>query len=129
MASLINYDQPMSQLIQRAKRVYGAAGHSFDGLKNALKYEHAFQEEIIVLLGLIPAGYFLGKNGLEKALLIGVLLLIPIMELVNSALEKALDAITLEPNDLIGIAKDYASMSVTLTIILAAIVWTLIIFG
>lgn len=119
----------MNGLLDRAKRVYKAAGHSFDGLKHALRHEQAFQEEIIVLLGLIPAGYFLGENGVEKALLIGVLLLIPIMELVNSAIERGLDAVTLEQNELIGFAKDYASMSVTLTIILAAIVWTLVIFS
>lgn len=75
-----------------------------------------------------PIGLWIGANGVEKALLVGSVMLIPIVELINSAVEATVDRIGFEHHELSGRAKDAVSAAVLLTILLAALVWILILF-
>jgi len=100
-----------------------------EGLAAAWRHEQAFRLEIIGFLIFFPIGLFLGKSGLERALLVGSLLLVLIVELVNSALEATLDRISLEEHALIKRAKDISSAAVGLSLVNAAVIWLLIFLG
>ena len=78
---------------------------------------------------LLPAAFFLGSDALERALLIFSLLLILIVELINSALESAIDRIGPERHELSGRAKNLGSAAVMLSLVGAAVVWVFIAFG
>ncbi|HWP58019.1 MAG TPA: diacylglycerol kinase [Candidatus Acidoferrales bacterium] len=101
---------------------------SLAGLRAALP-ERAFRQELVVLVLVAPLALYLGKNGLERALLIGSWLLVLIVEMINSAIETVLDRVGLEPNELSGRAKDMAAAAVFLTIVLAGLVWMLVLAG
>ena len=81
---------------------------------------------MIALVLFIPLGYWLGENGIERALLIGTLLLIPLVELLNSAIEAVVDRFGGEHHELSGRAKDIGSAAVLLVIVLTAVVWSLV---
>jgi diacylglycerol kinase (ATP) len=99
------------------------------GLAAAWRHEEAFRLEIIACLFLVPLSFFLGKTTVERALLLGSLLLVLIVELLNSALETTLDRISLEEHPLIGRAKDVSSAAVGLALVNAAAIWLLILLG
>jgi diacylglycerol kinase (ATP) len=99
------------------------------GLAAAWRHEEAFRLEIIACLVLVPLSFFLGKTTVERALLLGSLLLVLIVELLNSALETTLDRISLEEHPLIGRAKDVSSAAVGLALVNAAAIWLLILLG
>jgi diacylglycerol kinase (ATP) len=99
------------------------------GLAAAWRHEEAFRLEIIACLVLVPLSFFLGKTTVERALLLGSLLLVLIVELLNSALETTLDRISLEEHPLIGRAKDVSSAAVGLALVNAAAIWLLIFLG
>ena len=101
-------------------------GYSAAGLKAAFINEQAFRQELYALIILIPLGLWLGENGTERALLISSLLLVPIVELLNSAVEAVVDRIGSEQHELSGRAKDIGSAAVFLTIILTCMVWALV---
>ena len=119
--------------IQKSKsglgRILNATRYSLDGLAAALRHEHAFRQELIVVLVLAPIGWFLGANGIQRALLIGSLFVVLIVELLNSAVEAVVDRVSLERHDLAKRAKDLGSAAVMLAIANAAIVWVLVLFG
>ncbi len=96
------------------------------GLAAAWLHEIPFRLEVIAFFVLAPVSIFLGDNGVERALLIGSLLLVLIVELGNSALEAALDRISLEAHPLTGRAKDIGSAAVFLALVNAAVIWLLI---
>jgi diacylglycerol kinase (ATP) len=96
------------------------------GLAAAWRHEVPFRLEIIAFFVLLPIGLLLGKTGVERALLIGSLLLVLIVELGNSALEAALDRISLETHPLTGRAKDIGSAAVFLALVNAAVIWILL---
>ncbi|OGA66349.1 MAG: diacylglycerol kinase [Betaproteobacteria bacterium RIFCSPLOWO2_12_FULL_65_14] len=100
-----------------------------EGLAAAWRHEVAFRLEIIACVFLVPFSFFLGKTAVERALLIGSLLLVLIVELVNSALEATLDRISLEEHALVKRAKDVASAAVGLALLNAAAVWGFVLFG
>ncbi len=108
------------------KRIINAAGYSFCGLKAAFKNEAAFRQEVILVVILMPIGYWLGENTTEKAILIAALLLVLIVELINSAIESTIDRISKEHHELSARAKDIASAAVFLSLINVAIVWGLL---
>jgi diacylglycerol kinase (ATP) len=96
------------------------------GLAAAWRHEVAFRLEVIGFVLLFPASFFLGETGVERALLVGSLLLVLLVELLNSALEATLDRISLEDHPLIGRAKDIGSAAVFLALLNAAAIWLLI---
>jgi len=110
-------------------RLWRATCISLAGLRGALLHEQAFREEILVLLVAAPLGWYLGQNGIERALLIGSWLLVMVIELLNSAIEAAVDRVGGEHHDLAGRAKDYGSAAVFCAIAISVITWILILGG
>ena len=99
---------------------------SLRGLAAAWRHEPAFQLEVLAVVILAPLSFVVGTTAVERALLAGSLLLVLVVELLNSALEATLDRISLEDHPLIGRAKDIASAAVFLALVNAAVVWLLI---
>ena len=111
------------------KRVINASKFSWQGLKAAYENEAAFRQEIILAVILAPAGLLLGNNGLEKALLISVLMLVLIVELLNSAIESVVDRFGGEQHELSGRAKDIGSAAVFIALINVPVVWILVLLA
>ncbi len=105
-------------------RVLKAAGYSLNGLRAALRYEAAFRQELLLVLILAPAAFWVGNNAVQIMLLLSSLVFVLIVELLNSALEAVADAVTLENNELIGRAKDLGSAAVLLSLLLTGALWT-----
>jgi diacylglycerol kinase (ATP) len=99
------------------------------GLAAAWRHEIPFRMEVLAFAVLTPLTFWVGKTPVERALLVGSLLLVLIVELVNSALEATLDRVSLEPHPLIGRAKDIASAAVGMSLVNAGVVWLFILFG
>lgn len=108
------------------RRLVNAWRFSRQGFKAAYQHEEAFRQEVWALLPLLPLGLWLGVTGVERALLLGSLLLVPIVELLNSAIETLVDRVGLEHHELSGRAKDIGSAAVLLVIVFAVSVWALI---
>ncbi len=104
-------------------RIISATGYSRQGIRAAFKYEAAFRQELFLFVVLAPLALWLGDDGVEYALLIGSLLLILIVELLNSAIEAVVDRIGSEHHELAGRAKDIASAAVFIALLNAAFVW------
>ncbi len=111
------------------QRVLNAAGYSWAGLQAAFRHEDAFRQEVFLLVVLVPLALYLGDTGLERALLIGALLLVLIVELLNSAVEAAVDRISLDHHELIKRAKDMGSAAVMIALVNVGVVWGLVLFG
>jgi len=111
------------------RRILNAAGYSWAGLCAAYKHESAFRQELWLTVLLVPLALYLDKTGIERALMIGALLLVLVVELLNSAIEASVDRISLEHHLLIKRAKDMGSAAVMLALINAAAVWLLLLFG
>jgi diacylglycerol kinase (ATP) len=123
-----------SALVERYKprgvtRVIRALGASLRGLAGAFRDEAAFRQELALATLVIPLGLWLGRNGVERALLIGPMLLILIVELLNSAIEATVDRIGLERHALAGLAKDIGSAAVFMSFILLGTIWLLVLIG
>jgi len=118
----------MTWLEGHLSRLLWATRYSIAGLKMAWRYEQAFRQEVAVLVVAAPLGLWLGHNGIERALLIGSWVLVLIVELLNTAVESAIDRIGMERHELAGRAKDLGSAGVFCAIALAAVVWVLILF-
>lgn len=110
-------------------RIVSAAGYSWAGITAAFRHENAFRQEVFLLLMLVPLAIYLGDSGIERALMIAALLLVLIVELLNSALEAAVDRISLERHSLIKRAKDMGSAAVMIALANVAIVWGLVLLG
>ncbi|MEJ1297528.1 MAG: diacylglycerol kinase [Candidatus Sedimenticola sp. (ex Thyasira tokunagai)] len=110
------------------QRIINAYGYSMAGFKACYKHEEAFRQELYGLVVLIPLGLWLGESGIERALLVGSLLLIPLVELLNSAIEAVVDRFGGEMHELSGRAKDIGSAAVFLVIVLAVVVWVLVLW-
>ena len=108
---------------QGLTRLINALGYSRDGLAAAWKNEAAFREEVLLAAIAIPLGIMLGKTGIERALLIGAILLILIVEILNSGLEAVVDKASPEKHELAKRAKDMGSAAVLLSLINAAVIW------
>ena len=109
------------------RRVLSATKNSIAGLREALRHEDAFRQELILAAILIPAALWVGNGGMQKALLIGAVLLVLIVELLNSAIEATVDRISFENHRLAKRAKDIGSAAVMLALANAALVWGLIV--
>jgi diacylglycerol kinase (ATP) len=108
------------------RRVVNAFGFSITGLKACYELEEAFRQELLVIVPLMPVAIWLGQTPTERAMLVGSLLIVPIVELLNSAIEANVDRIGYERHELSGRAKDIASAAVLLSIVLATVTWVLI---
>lgn len=104
-------------------RLYKAAGYSLQGLKSTYKYEQAFRLEVYILVVLVPLALWLADSWLESMVLIGIWLFVMVVELLNSAVEAAIDRIGPEKHELSGRAKDIGSAAVMVSVFIAAIVW------
>ena len=111
------------------RRVRNALGYSVAGLVAAYKNEDAFRQEVVMALVLIPLSLYVGESAVERALLIASVLLVMIVELLNSSIEATVDRISLENHKLAKRAKDIGSAAVLISLIQLAIIWGLMIFG
>ena len=114
---------------QGLKRLWLATGHSLRGLRLSYSSEAAFRQEAWLAVVLLPLAFFLGESGVERAILAGSVLVLLIVELLNTAIEVVVDRIGLERHALSGFAKDAGSAAVMLTLALVALTWGLILFG
>jgi diacylglycerol kinase (ATP) len=103
--------------------------NSWKGFKGALASEEAFRQEVMLAVVLLPLGVWLGKNGVEKALLVASMLLVLIVELLNTGIETVVDRIGLERHELSGLAKDVGSTAVLLSFAVLIVVWGFVLFG
>jgi diacylglycerol kinase (ATP) len=111
------------------RRIGNAFGYSIDGLKAAFQYEHAFRQEVALAAVLIPLALWLPASGIGKALMIGSVLLVLIVELLNSGVEAVVDRVSLENHVLAKRAKDVGSAAVMLALVNVAVVWALVLLG
>ncbi len=111
------------------RRIWKALFYSADGFRAAYRHEEAFRQEIWLAALLIPAALFMPVSGTGKALMIGAVLLVPILELLNSAIEAVVDYISLEHHPLAKRAKDYGSAAVMLSVLNLELIWGLVLFG
>jgi diacylglycerol kinase (ATP) len=109
------------------KRIYAAFFYAMDGFRAAWKNEHAFRQELLVFVPATVIALLLPLSALEKLALIAVLVLVLMMELVNSAIEAVVDRISLERHPLSKNAKDLGSAAVCLALTLAAATWAVIV--
>jgi diacylglycerol kinase (ATP) len=107
-------------------RILRAAGASWKGLLGAYREEAAFRQELALSVLVIPLGLWLGRTGVERALLVAPMLLVLIVELLNSAVEATVDRIGLERHVLAGLAKDIGSAAVFMSLVLLGVVWLLV---
>lgn len=105
------------------RRLVFATRYSIQGLREAWRLEAAFRQEIALTLVALPASIWLGRTALERTLLVGCLVLVLVVELLNSAIEAAVDRFGDEINVYAGRAKDLGSAAVMVGLLLAACVW------
>ncbi|MGA8048600.1 MAG: diacylglycerol kinase [Burkholderiales bacterium] len=111
------------------KRLINATRYSLSGLAAAARHEEAFRQELILAAVLVPLALWLGRSGVERALLAGSVLVVLIVELLNSAIEATVDRISLEDHLLAKRAKDIGSAAVMLSLVTTALVWLLVLTG
>jgi len=105
------------------KRVYRATIYSWQGLSATWRYESAFRQECMLALLLTPVAFWLAEDAIQLILLVGVMALVLVVELMNSAIEAVVDRISDEVHELAGRAKDQGSAAVFITLALAVFTW------
>lgn len=105
------------------RRILHAARYSAQGFAHAWNHEAAFRQEVALTLVLVPAALWLGRTGSERLMLILCCVLVLIVELLNSAIEAAIDRVGSEQHELSGRAKDLGSAAVLVSLIVVATVW------
>jgi len=105
------------------RRILRATRFSAQGFAQAWQHEAAFRQELVLAIAMTPAAIWLGGTIVEQALLIGVLLLVLIVELFNSAIEAAIDRHGHEHHELSGRAKDMGSAAVFVSLVIVLLVW------
>lgn len=106
------------------RRIVNATRFSAQGLAHAWRHETAFRQELTLTLLMAPLAVWLGRTGYERLLLIGSCLLVLIVELLNSAIETAVDRVSDEHHELSGRAKDLGSAAVFVSLVLVAATWS-----
>jgi diacylglycerol kinase (ATP) len=107
-------------------RAWHAAKNSWCGIVYAYQEESAFRQELFLLAVLSPIALFLPINPLEKCALIASLIMVLVVELLNSSVEAAIDRISFDHHDLSKRAKDFGSAAVMLALLIAALLWATI---
>jgi diacylglycerol kinase (ATP) len=113
---------------QGLTRLINALGYSRDGIAAAWKNEAAFREEVLLAAIAIPLAFYLGKTGVERALLVGSIIFVLIVEILNSAVEAVVDKASPEKHDLAKRAKDMGSAAVLFSLINAALIWACVLW-
>ena len=111
------------------RRLINATRYSLAGIAEAARHEDAFRQELLLAAVLVPLGLWLGHSGIERALLCGSVLIVLIVELLNSAVEATVDRISLEDHQLAKRAKDIGSAAVMLALATTGLVWILVLLG
>lgn len=111
------------------RRLINAFGYSMDGFKAAYQHEDAFRQEVWLSMVLIPLAFYLETEALHRILMVGSVLLVMIVELLNSAVEAVVDRVSIERHALAKRAKDIGSAAVLLALINLGVVWGLILLG
>jgi len=111
------------------KRVWNALFYSLEGFKAAWRHEDAFRQESMLAFVLIPLAFFLADAPFARALMIASVLLVLVVELINSAIEATVDRISLENHKLAKRAKDIGSAAVLIALINVLVVWGLVLLG
>lgn len=109
-------------------RIHAAFFHSLRGFRATWRHEEAFRQEVYLFVVAGPLGLWLGETGVEKALLVGSLILVMIVELLNTGIEIVVDRISFERHELSGRAKDVGSAAVLSSLALTGLVWGLILW-
>ena len=107
------------------RRIINAFGYSMKGLRAAFKYESAFRQETALLIILLPLAILLGQTVVDYSILIGSLLLVMMVELLNSALEAVVDRVSDEQHKLAGRAKDMGSAAVFIALLNVIVIWSM----
>ncbi|MFV2031952.1 MAG: diacylglycerol kinase [Gammaproteobacteria bacterium] len=107
-------------------RLLKASQYSWQGLRAAYRHEEAFRQEFWLCVVLIPLGLWMGQDGVERALLVSSALLLPLVEMLNSAIEAVVDRHGEEQHELAGRAKDMGSTAVAIAIAILIAVWILV---
>ncbi len=115
--------QPVQKSATGMARLVNAARYSLAGLAAAVRHEAAFRQELLLAAVLVPLGLWLGADGEERALLAGSVLLVLVVELLNSAVEAVVDRVSPEHHELAKRAKDYGSAAVMVALVVAGLVW------
>lgn len=109
-------------------RLWNALHYSLAGFRAAYRHEDAFRQEVLLAAILLPLAFMLEPSGLGRALMVGSVFLVLLVELLNSAIEATVDRISLEPHELAKRAKDIGSAAVFLSLVSLATVWGLVLF-
>ena len=104
-------------------RIVRATGSSWQGVCAAYTHEAAFRQEIWLAAVMLPAAFWLGRDWTQTALLAGTVVVVLVVELLNSAVEAAIDRVSFERHELSGRAKDYGSAAVLLALLLCGATW------
>ena len=110
------------------RRLWNAFGYSLDGFRAAYKHEDAFRQEVLLAAVLIPLALWLPVGALSQALMIASVLLVIVVELLNSAIEATVDRISLDNHALAKRAKDIGSAAVLVSLINTVVVWGLMLW-
>lgn len=108
------------------QRLVNATRYSFEGFAAAARHEDAFRQELLLAAVLVPLGLWLGNDGVERTLLACSVLMVLVVELLNSAIEATVDRVSLEDHRLAKRAKDLGSAAVMLSLLTVAAVWLLV---
>jgi len=111
------------------KRLINAFGYSLDGFKAAFKHEDAFRQEVFLACVMIPLAFYLTPEAMHRALMIGSVLLVLIVELLNSAVEAVVDRVSIERHELAKRAKDIGSAAVFIALGNVIVVWGLLLLA
>ena len=108
------------------QRAINATRYSLEGLSAATRHESAFRQELLLAAVLVPLGLWLGHDGVERALLAGCVLMVLVVELLNSAVEAVVDRASPEHHELAKRAKDLGSAAVMMSLVAVGAVWLLV---
>lgn len=111
------------------RRVWNALFYSVEGLRAAYRHEDAFRQEVWLAAVLVPLAFFLPASQIGKALMAASVLLVLIVELLNSAIEATVDRVSLENHRLAKRAKDIGSAAVMISLVNVAVVWLLVLLA
>jgi diacylglycerol kinase (ATP) len=111
------------------RRLWNAFGYSLEGFRAAYKHEDAFRQEVLLAVIMVPLALWLPVSNIGKALMIGSVLLVIVVELLNSAIEATVDRISLDSHDLAKRAKDIGSAAVLVSLINVLVVWALVLMA
>jgi diacylglycerol kinase (ATP) len=111
------------------RRLLNALGYSLAGLRAAFRHEDAFRQEVLLAVVLVPVAFFVESDMIGRAIMISCVLLVLIVELINSAIEATVDRISLDDHRLAKRAKDIGSASVLVSLGNLVVVWSLVLLS